>query len=51
VGGAVSANVAIGYAVDIAGWDAGFMLIVGACVMSIILVGFTMKAESAFTNA
>lgn len=48
VGGAVSANVAIGYAVDVAGWDAGFMLIVGACVMSIVLVGFTMKAERAF---
>lgn len=45
VGGAVSANIAIGYAVDTAGWDAGFMLIVGACMMAIILVSFTMKAE------
>lgn len=45
VGGAVSANVLIGYAVDTAGWDAGFALIVGACVMSIILVAFTLKAE------
>ena len=50
VGGAVSANIAIGYAVDVAGWDAGFILIVGACVMSIILVGFTMKAERAFNK-
>lgn len=50
VGGAVSANVAIGYAVDVAGWDAGFVLIVGACVMSIVLVGFTMKAERAFNE-
>lgn len=48
VGGAVSANVAIGYAVDVAGWDAGFILIVGACVLSIILVGFTMKAERVY---
>ena len=45
VGGAVSANIAIGYAVDVAGWDAGFMLIVGACIMSIVLVSFTMNAE------
>lgn len=45
VGGAVSANVAIGYAVDMAGWDAGFMLIIGACLMAIILVSLTMRAE------
>ncbi|MBT5187754.1 MAG: glycerol-3-phosphate transporter [Kordiimonadaceae bacterium] len=45
VGGAVSANIVIGYAVDVAGWDAGFMLIIGACAMSIILVAFTLKAE------
>ena len=45
VGGAVSANVAIGFAVDMAGWDAGFMLIVGACILSVILVSFTMAAE------
>jgi len=50
VGGAVSANVAIGYAVDVAGWDAGFILIVGACVMSIVLVGFTMKAERVYNE-
>lgn len=50
VGGAVSANVAIGYAVDVAGWDAGFMLIVAACVMSIVLVGFTMKAERVYNK-
>jgi len=50
VGGAVSANVAIGYAVDVAGWDAGFMLIVAACVMSIALVGFTMKAERVYNE-
>jgi OPA family glycerol-3-phosphate transporter-like MFS transporter len=50
VGGAVSANVAIGYAVDVAGWDAGFMLIVAACVMSIVLVGFTMKAERVYNE-
>ncbi|MEZ5756647.1 MAG: glycerol-3-phosphate transporter [Emcibacteraceae bacterium] len=45
VGGTVSANIAIGYAVDRAGWDAGFMLIVGSCIIAIILVSLTMKAE------
>jgi MFS transporter, OPA family, glycerol-3-phosphate transporter len=45
VGGAVTANIVIGYAVDQAGWDAGFMLIIGACIMSMVLVSFTMKAE------
>ncbi len=45
VGGAVSANVVIGYAVDMAGWDAGFGLILGACIMSMVLVAFTLKAE------
>lgn len=50
VGGAVSANVAIGYAVDVAGWDAGFMLIITACILSILLVGFTMKAERSFNE-
>jgi OPA family glycerol-3-phosphate transporter-like MFS transporter len=45
VGGAVSANVLIGYLIDAAGWDAGFALICGACVMAIILISFTWKAE------
>jgi OPA family glycerol-3-phosphate transporter-like MFS transporter len=45
VGGAVSANIVIGYAVDRSGWDAGFGLIVGACVMAIVLVAMTLKAE------
>lgn len=45
VGGAVSANIAIGYVVDNSGWDAGFMLIIGACIMAIILVTFTVSAE------
>ena len=45
VGGAVTANIAIGYLVDAAGWDAGFALISGACVMAITLLSFTWKAE------
>ncbi|MCL4113637.1 UNVERIFIED_CONTAM: hypothetical protein GTU68_049264 [Idotea baltica] len=45
VGGSVTANVVIGYAVDQAGWDAGFSIIVGACVLAIILTAFTVNAE------
>ena len=45
VGGAVSANVVIGYVVDSAGWDAGFALIAGACVVATILIALTWRAE------
>ena len=47
VGGSVAANVLIGYAVDRGGWNAGFALITGACVMSIILTAMTIRAEAA----
>ncbi|PVZ70280.1 glycerol-3-phosphate transporter [Pelagibaculum spongiae] len=45
VGGAVTANVVIGHAVDVAGWDAGFMIITAACVMSIVLIALTLNSE------
>ena len=45
VGGAVSANIVIGMVVDSSGWDAGFMLISGACVMAMILISLTWRAE------
>lgn len=45
VGGAVSANIVIGMVVDAAGWDAGFALIVGACILAIVLISFTWRAE------
>ena len=45
VGGAVSANIVIGYVVDNAGWNGAFSLIAGACVVAMILVSFTWKAE------
>jgi OPA family glycerol-3-phosphate transporter-like MFS transporter len=43
VGGAVGASVIIGYVVDASGWNAGFSLIVSACVISMILLGLTMR--------
>ena len=45
VGGAVSANVVIGYVVDSSGWDAGFALIAASCVIAMILISFTWSAE------
>ena len=45
VGGAVSASVVIGLAVDASGWDVGFALIATACVAAMILIGFTWRAE------
>jgi OPA family glycerol-3-phosphate transporter-like MFS transporter len=45
VGGAVSANIVIGYVVDSAGWDAGFLLIAGACVVAIVLISLSWNAE------
>ncbi len=46
VGGAVSANLVIGYLVDRSGWDAGFMLISTACIISIMMIAMTWKAEN-----
>ena len=43
VGGAVAASVVIGMVVDAAGWNAGFSLIVGACVVAMILLALTMR--------
>ena len=43
VGGAVGASVLIGYVVDASGWNAGFALIIGACITSMILLALTMR--------
>jgi OPA family glycerol-3-phosphate transporter-like MFS transporter len=45
LGGAVSANIAIGALVDYAGWDAGFALISASCIVAILLIAMTFKAE------
>ena len=45
VGGAVGASVIIGMVVDSAGWDAGFGLIIAACVLSMALIALTWNAE------
>ncbi|MGL4930880.1 MAG: glycerol-3-phosphate transporter, partial [Plesiomonas sp.] len=42
LGGSVAANAVVGYTVDHFGWDGGFMLLIGSCVMAVILLALTM---------
>ena len=51
LGGAVVANIALGYTVDSFGWDGGFILLVGGCVCAIVLIGMTLKHEVAHRAA
>ena len=50
LGGAVAANVVIGMVVDAAGWDASFAVIVAACILAIILISFTWRAEKGVSS-
>ena len=45
LGGAVVANIAIGFTVDAYGWDGGFILLVAGCVAAIVLIGMTRRSE------
>jgi len=47
LGGALVANIVLGYTVDAFGWDGGFVLLVGGCIGAIILIGMTLKQEIA----
>ena len=47
LGGAVVANIALGYTVDNFGWDGGFVLLVGGCIGAILLIALTLKHEVA----
>jgi OPA family glycerol-3-phosphate transporter-like MFS transporter len=46
LGGALTANAAMGYIVDFHGWDGGFYLLIASCILSIILIGFTWRMEN-----
>ncbi len=46
LGGAVAANIAMGYIVEFYGWDGGFKLLIFACVMSILLIGLSWRLEN-----
>ncbi len=43
LGGAVFANMAMGHVVDKWGWDGGFVVLIAACVLSIVFTAFTWK--------
>lgn len=50
LGGAVVANIAMGFTVDKFGWDGGFTLLTGGCVAAIALMGLTALGEHAHHN-
>ena len=45
LGTAVLANIVIGYVAENAGWDWTFILLMGACVFSIVFMGLTYREE------
>ena len=45
LGGALFANIAIGYIVDLWGWDGGFEVLVAACLLSIFFTALTWNRE------
>lgn len=47
LGGAVVANIVLGYTVDYFGWDGGFYLLIGGCICAIVLIAMTAKHEVA----
>ena len=51
LGGTVAANAVVGYTVDAFGWDGGFMLMIGSCIMSILLFMLTLKHSNQLANA
>ncbi|MFA8449305.1 MAG: glycerol-3-phosphate transporter [Bacteroidales bacterium] len=45
LGGALFANIAMGFVVDALGWNGGFIVLLCSCVLSILLIGLTLKKE------
>jgi len=45
LGGAVVANIALGFTLDHFGWDGGFILLTAGCVIAILLLALTMRHE------
>jgi len=46
LGGALFANVAMGVVVDNYGWDAGFRVLIGSALLSIVLIGLAWRREN-----
>jgi OPA family glycerol-3-phosphate transporter-like MFS transporter len=51
LGGALVANIALGYTVDYFGWNGGFILLVGGCICAIVFIAMTVKHEVAHNDA
>ncbi|MBJ6119427.1 glycerol-3-phosphate transporter [Pontibacter sp. BT310] len=45
MGGALFANIAMGFVVDAWGWDGGFMVLIAACLLSIFFTALTWNKE------
>lgn len=50
MGGALFANIALGYVVDHWSWDGAFIVIIIACILSILFTLFTWKSERESPN-
>ena len=46
LGGSMAASAVIGYTVDFFGWDGGFMVMIGGCVLAVLLLLLTMLSET-----
>ncbi len=46
LGGAMFANIAMGIVVDRWGWDGGFMVLLSACVIAILLIAYSWRLEN-----
>ncbi|WP_461537773.1 glycerol-3-phosphate transporter [Spongorhabdus nitratireducens] len=51
LGGALFANIAMGFVVDLWGWHGGFIVLTGACVLAIALICLTWKPELQHRNS
>lgn len=45
LGGALTANIVMGYLIDNFGWNSSFILLILACVLSILFIGYTWIIE------
>jgi MFS transporter, OPA family, glycerol-3-phosphate transporter len=45
LGGTLTANIIMGIVVDAGGWDAGFILLTGSCVLAVLLFAFTWNVR------
>jgi len=46
LGGALTANIVMGYLIDNFGWNSSFRLLVAACILSILCIGYTWIIEN-----